>query len=73
MRNFNRRSPIRERIAGFMAGRYGVDRLYYFLLAICSIIIIINIFASSFVLSLIESALIAYTFYRVMSRNIYHR
>ena len=73
MRNFNRRSPIRERIAGVMAGRYGTDRLYHFLLAICSILIIINIFANSFILSILESALIVYTFYRVMSRNIYKR
>ena len=73
MRNFNRRSPIRERIAGFMAGRYGTDRLYHFLLAICSILIIINIFANSFILSILESALIIYTFYRVMSRNVYKR
>ena len=58
MRDFNRRSSIRERIAGFMAGRYGTDRLYYFLLAICSIIIVINFFVSSFILSTIESALI---------------
>ena len=73
MRDFNRRSSIRERIAGFMAGRYGTDRLYHFLLAICSILIIINIFANSFILSILESALIVYTFYRVMSRNIYKR
>ena len=73
MRDFNRRSSIRERIAGCMAGRYGTDRLYYFLLAICSIIIVINVFASSFILSIIESVLIVYTFYRVMSRNVYKR
>ena len=73
MRDFNRRPSFRERIAGFMAGRYGADRLYHFLLAICSILIIINVFVNSFILSAIEITLITYTFYRVMSRNIYKR
>ena len=65
--------PFRERVAAFMAGRYGIDRLYYFLLAICFILIVINLFASSYVISIIESALFIYAIYRVMSRNIYKR
>ena len=69
----NNRRPFRERVAAFMAGRYGIDRLYYFLLAICFILIVINIFASSYVISIIESALFIYAIYRVMSRNIYKR
>ena len=69
----NNRRPFRERVAAFMAGRYGIDRLYYFLLAICCILIVINIFASSYVISIIESALFIYAIYRVMSRNIYKR
>lgn len=72
MRNSNRPS-IRERFAALMVGRYGIDRLYHFLLAICFILIVINLFVNSLILSLIESGLIAYTFYRVMSRNIYKR
>jgi hypothetical protein len=73
MRDFNRRSSFRERIAGFMAGRYGIDRMYHFLLAICTILILINIFVNSLILSIIEIGLFVYTFYRVMSRNIYKR
>lgn len=69
----NNRRPFRERVAAFMAGRYGIDRLYYFLLAICFILIVINIFASSYVISIIESALFIYAIYRLMSRNIYKR
>lgn len=72
MRDYNR-PTFRERIARYMAGRYGVDRLYYFLLAVCFILIIVNMFVSSVILSLLESCLLAYTFYRVMSRNIYKR
>ena len=72
MRNPNRPS-IRERFATFMVGRYGIDRLYHFLLAICFILIVINLFVNSLVLSLLESGLFIYTIYRVMSRNIYKR
>ena len=64
---------IKEKIARYMVGRYGIDRLYYFLLAICFIIIIINTFINSVILSLTESCLFIYAFYRVMSRNVYKR
>lgn len=73
MGNYNRRPSFRERVATFMAGRYGIDRLYYFLLAICFILIVINLFASSIIISIIESTLFAYAIFRVMSRNIYKR
>lgn len=73
MSNYGRRPSFRERVARYMAGRYGIDRLYYFLLAICFILIVINLFANSYLISLMESALFVYAFYRVMSRNIYKR
>ena len=56
-----------------MAGRYGIDRLYYMLLAICSILIVINVFVGSIIISLLEFALFCYALYRVMSKNIYKR
>lgn len=73
MSNYNGRPSFRERIARFMAGRYGIDSLYYFLLGICFILIVINLFASSYIISIIETALFVYALYRVMSRNIYKR
>lgn len=73
MNSYNRRPSFRERIARFMMGRYGIDRLYYFLLAICSILIVINIFVSSLIISMIETILFAYAIFRVMSKNIYKR
>ena len=73
MGNFGRRPSFRERMAEFMTGRYGIDRLYHFLLAICFILIVINLFVNSLVISLLESGLFIYTIYRVMSRNIYKR
>ncbi|MBO7196183.1 MAG: hypothetical protein J6V80_02510 [Clostridia bacterium] len=73
MRNYNRRPSLRERIAMFMADRYGFDRLYYFLLAICFILIVINLFFNLYVLSILEVVIFIYAFSRVMSRNIYKR
>ena len=73
MSDFNRRPSFKERIAGFMAGRYGIDRMYHFLLAVCTILILINVFVNSLILSIIEIGLFVYTFYRVLSRNVYKR
>ena len=73
MGNYNRRPTFRERVASFMVGRYGVDRLYYFLLAICFTLIVINLFVNSYIIHLVESALFAYAIYRVLSRNVYKR
>ena len=73
MNNYNGRPSFKERLARFMIGRYGIDRLYYFLMAVCFILIVINIFVSSIWISLIETLLIGYAIYRVMSKNIYKR
>ena len=76
MRNFNGRFSIRERIERFMIGRYGIDRLYHFLLAICFILIVVNLFLPSpisIVVSSVETVIFAFAIYRVMSKNIYKR
>nr|MBE6544481.1 hypothetical protein [Oscillospiraceae bacterium] len=73
MRDYNGRPSFRERVAQFMAGRYGIDRLYYLLLAICFGLIVINLFANSIIISLIESVLFVYAIFRVMSKNVYKR
>ena len=73
MGNNNRRPSLRERFAGFMVGRYGIDRLYYFLMAACFILIVINLFVNSFIISFVESALFFFAIYRIMSRNVYKR
>ena len=73
MGNKNRRFSLRERFAEFMVGRYGIDRLYYFLLAVCFILIVINLFANSYIISVIESGLFFFALYRVLSRNVYKR
>lgn len=64
---------FRERITRFMAGRYGIDRFYHFLIILCFAIILINAFLHSIILSLVELAILAYATFRLMSRNIYKR
>ncbi len=63
----------RERIARFMAGRYGIDRLYHFLLVLCFILIVVNLFVGSIIISALEFALLIYATWRVLSRNVYKR
>ena len=56
-----------------MAGRYGRDELGSFLLYLCIALIIVNLFLEFWVISIIESVLIVYQIFRIMSRNIYKR
>lgn len=62
-----------NKIQRFMVGRYGADELYHFLLKTYIVLIIINIFVGSKVLSIIELGIIIYMFYRLFSKNCYQR
>ena len=73
MRDYNRRPSFRERVFRFMMGRYGVDTLYYFLLGICVVLIVVNLFIRSYIISSIESLVFFYSVFRVLSRNVYKR
>ena len=64
---------FRERVARFMMGRYGVDALYHFTFWVCLALIVVNLFVNSLIISLIETLLIFWSIFRVMSRNIYKR
>ena len=68
-----RGSSFRERIARFMVGRNGADALYHAIIFVCCIIVVVNVFVGSFLLSLLETGLIIYAIFRVMSRNVYKR
>lgn len=57
----------------FMYGRYGSDKFSNFLLALCAIIIVINAFLHSLVFVCIEFAILTYSIFRSLSRNIYKR
>ena len=67
---------MRERIARFMAGRYGNDRLGRALFIADLILILLgSIFSKSFGRFLVPLAfvLLGYIYYRMLSRNIYKR
>lgn len=65
---------IRQAIASFMYGRYGVDRLYWVLLGVWLVLSAVNMFVGSFVIALLEMAVMAVAIWRTLSRNIYqHR
>ena len=64
---------LRERFQRFMSGRYGSDDLSRFLCTVCIVMIIINIFVTSGILSFIELALLVYCYYRMLSRNFQAR
>jgi len=62
-----------NKIYKFMRGRYGVDDLYKFLLVLCMIILIINIFLDNIYLRLVEVIIFIITIYRVLSKKISKR
>ena len=72
--NYNSGRPsFRERVARFMMGRNGIDSLYHFLMIVCIALILINVFADSFLLATLETAILIYAIFRAMSKNLYKR
>lgn len=61
---------IMNKIAGFMYGRYGSDKLNIFIFVLWFIVAVIGIFTRSFIVSIIEILLIVLIFFRTFSRNI---
>lgn len=62
-----------EKINKFLNGRYGVDELYRFLLIVCLIIVITNLFIYSMVLRIIELIIFVFAIYRAFSKDTYKR
>ena len=66
----------KEKLSKFMYGRYGVDQLSKFLLALTFVLCIISIFISGRAGSLLSTLiliLIVLIYFRMFSRNIYKR
>lgn len=61
-----------QRLRQFMYGRYGTDRLN---IALLVVYFLLNLLlpSSPYVLRLIPLAILAWSFYRILSRNIYAR
>ena len=62
-----------ERLARFMAGRYGNDQLNNFLLIVVMVILVVNVFVHSYIITLVYLLLWGYSLFRMMSRSIYKR
>ena len=64
---------LKQRIAAFLRGRYGVDRLGVFTVFLSLLLMFINSFVHSFVLLIIQSAVMGYWIFRCFSKNILAR
>lgn len=57
----------------FWSGRNGADQLYQCMMWTCLGLLLLNMFLNSFVIYLLEIALLGWATYRAMSRNLYRR
>ena len=64
---------LRQALASFMYGRYGVDKLYWGLFWLWVLIAVVNIFVASAVLYVVELLIMFFMYFRVFSKNIYRR
>ena len=64
---------LKNKLAQFMYGRYGTDQLYIALIGAYFVLIVANTFISSTVISIFMSAVLVYTMFRALSRNVYKR
>ncbi len=67
------RPSLRERMACFMYGRCGYDDLSRFLVAVCLVLAIANLFLDLITVAVMETALLVYTIWRMMSKNLVKR
>lgn len=59
-----------EKLARFFAGRYGIDSLYTALTVVSFTLMIVNLFIGSLIITAIVFALIIWSMFRSLSRNI---
>ena len=64
---------MKERFYRFMQGRYGIDQLNSFLMIVCVICFIVNMFIGSIVLTFIAYGTWLFVIFRMFSKNIYAR
>lgn len=58
-----------DKVQRFLNGRYGPDELYRFLLIVCLIIIIVNMFVNSIILRVLELIVFGIALYRFLSKK----
>lgn len=64
---------FRDRIEGLMRGRYGIDELYYFAIALCLVLMVVNAFVQSPIIGAFMWVFLVCAIFRSFSRNIYKR
>ncbi len=64
---------MRERMQGFMAGRYGTDQLSKLILWISLVCLAVSMFTRLNVFYILGLVLLIYTYYRMFSRNVAKR
>ena len=64
---------MKEKLIRFMQGRYGIDQLNSFLMIVCVICFIVNMFIGSIVLTFIAYGTWLFVIFRMFSKNIYAR
>ena len=70
------RTPLRERIWQFMQGRNGIDALYNFLIIICLVLLLVNLFLTGIAklaVTIIYAAFFSLAIFRYLSKNLYKR
>lgn len=67
MGNFLKR--MNDGLTRFLAGRYGTDNLSRFILGVGLALILVNMFAKSMIIEILILAAIAYSWFRLLSRN----
>lgn len=64
---------VRERMQGFMAGRYGADQLSRVYLGITMVCLVISMFTKWQIFYMIGIVLLVYTYFRIFSKNVSKR
>lgn len=64
---------VRERMRGFMTGRYGADQLSRVYLGITMACLVISLFTKWQIFYMIGIVLLVYTYFRIFSKNISKR
>lgn len=64
---------MKEKFYQFMQGRYGIDQLNSFLMILCIICFIVNMFIGNIVLTMVAYGAWIFVIFRMFSKNIYAR
>lgn len=64
---------MKEKLARFMSGRYGVDQLSRLYLGIALILLVVSIFSHLGIFYIVGIVLLVYTYYRMFSKETFPR